>query len=146
MREIKFRGKHIGDNEWVYGYLLFSQSGICSIRSIDDFLTYQVDPETVGQFTGLHDKNGKEIYEGDILRFPPKEKIEVNNYVSYEVFWHDNDYADRHIGWQMNRHHYHGNICGTINYFTTCLPKYTQKMIIIGNIYDNPELLKGGLL
>lgn len=69
MRIIKFRGRHIEDGNWVYGYLVFSQSGICSIRSTDDFLTYQVDPDTVGEFTGLYDSGGIEIYENDIIQF-----------------------------------------------------------------------------
>ena len=92
------------------------------------------------QFVGIYDKGGNNIYEGDVLRFFPKDEWEKKNYMAYEVFFHDNDCADRHIGFQMNRTHCQGAIAG--GYIHSLLPKDTRKMKIIGNIFENEELVK----
>lgn len=99
--------------------------------------------EKIYQCTGLKDKHGNLIYEGDLLRYPPKDKGEEINYVICEVFFHNNDCCDRHIGFQMNRFHFKGNLCGIINYDNkyNFLPGNVEKMEVIGNIYENPELL-----
>ena len=146
MRIIRFRGKRLLDNKWIYGSLVQCLDGSIGIFNGDNFEYHKIDAikkGSIGQFTGLTDKNGKEIYEGDILRTPPKKDYDKENYVAYEVFWHDNDCASHHIGWQMNRCHFQGCICGTM-YIPEFLPKTTATMEVIGNIHDNPELLKGG--
>lgn len=120
MREIKFRGKEINTNEWVYGFYIQGSfidpnTGKETIRHIihADFL-HDVQPETIGQYTGMHDKNGKEIYEGDTVLVSDWTSVYASDYsgtvcfrrgqwvVSYEKYGGDmtprlffDDFSDR---------------------------------------------------
>lgn len=71
MREILFRGKIMDSDEWVYGSLVYSPSEkqYYIVEHSDDELSYPVEEETIGQFTGKLDKNGKKIFEDDIVRY-----------------------------------------------------------------------------
>ncbi|MDR3551254.1 MAG: YopX family protein [Candidatus Babeliales bacterium] len=93
------------------------------------------------ELTPLKDKNGNGIYRGDILRDPLESDWDKVNFGCFEVFFHDGDTnSDYNIGYSMNRMHNHGAVCG--GYIPAFKPKNTKKMIVIGNIFENPELLK----
>lgn len=144
MRQIKFRGKRLDNGEWVEGSLFNSiwrkptdGSRVCYIfpdNMIDDndgdcwedfaevAEQYEVDRATVGQYTGLKDKNGKEIYEGDVLRWFVNDLISTAP-VEYRdgAFWMVRDINTGHGVWNdWLRGEYE----------------------ILGNIHDNPESLK----
>jgi len=123
MRAIKFRGKRITDGRWVYGGIATSpQKDSTTIHTYDDdgyyARGYFVDPATIGQFTGLTDKDGKEIYEGDIIRHKDMVK-------PYHVIYDGHQFTPND------------------GFRSLSYPKHWE---VMGNIHDNPELLgeKGG--
>ena len=140
MRNYKFRGKHVStvnnnDSYWIYGteinqYNLKDNNHIVTINSTI------VLEDTIGEFTGLYDMHGNEVYEGDILRIPAPSEYEKNNFIAYEVYWQGTDNAISHIGWQMNKFHIYGDVYNIKNENISFLPKIVKKMEIIGNIYE----------
>lgn len=152
MREIKFRGKRQDNGKWTEGQLLISDNdyfiipnfGISCIENIeenkgyicDSMITlhaFKIDHSTIGQYTGLHDDNGKEIYEGDIVKFK-----------------HGGEFSEKGI-------YYRNYAVEFINTLVTYGLRLRNKSIhfpfkqatasmhdvkIIGNIYDNSELLE----
>ena len=133
MRDIIFRGKRIDNGEWVYGFLLFDeeQNEAYIAEYFEDKAAYlkKVIPETVGQYTGLKDKNGKMIFEGDICQTKGYKLIEEK---PFEIVW--NDY---YSGWFWQDI----EVSRETDTLTKTVAELTK---VIGNIHDNPELLKGG--
>ena len=124
MREILFRGKSIGGN-WYYGVpLVFTDDFVC----ITAPHTYNkaVIPETVGQYTGLTDKNGKRIFEGDIIDTPDR---------LIKVVW-----FERNAQFDLNfiKHAHDKKIINFKGIEMRDLKEYE----VIGNIHDNPELIE----
>lgn len=124
-REIKFRGKRIDNGEWVYGYLA-DEDYINDINSID-LSSIEVDRDTIGQFTGLFDKNGKEIYEGDILGANGKiigwVKSGVRGYC-YDVVYINHPTGEKR--WSL---------------YGTVVEDFNNKIEVVSNMHDNPELI-----
>lgn len=131
-REIKFRGQRVNTKEWVYGYYVvnddkesfiitefYSWETICSDCAMPQFDSYQVIPETVGEYIGLPDKNGKEIYEGDIIHIGDKN-------IPYIVEWHDNGFMGKAV-----------RASDRIG-----LTYWNDRIEVIGNIYEKQQLLK----
>lgn len=125
MREINFRGYNRKNKQWIYGFYLQNRGAhfVCpdefaNGKSWDD---YEVDPETVGQFTSLYDKNHKRIFEGDILKVgEEKTLIEVRFVRGVFAFLWNGDLDDE---------------------FPCNAPTHEWAKVI-GNIYDDPKLLK----
>lgn len=148
MRDLLFRGKRKDNGEWVesgsiirgipdadpsqYSYYIGSamsgtwyvnpQGNIVSVKTNDECIAYEVDPDTVGQYTGLTDKNGKRIFEGDIVQ-----ATDIHDtYLVGMVVW-------RCDAWR---------VCGANWADTLHMANHLHKLTVIGNIHDNnPELL-----
>ena len=142
-REILFRGKRIDNGEWVEGNLFVGDDGQCEILIGTRVIrfSYPVIPETVGQYTGLKDKNGKKIFEGDILQgyqYPYLSEGHFNYYA--EIIYFENCPA---FGLYTFKNPNLDFIAG-ISDGNTDLIEYweSEKWKVIGNIYDNPGRLE----
>lgn len=133
MREILFRGKALKTSEWVFGFVQKKQviGGVNWLihEDLRASTAYHapivINPSTIGQYTGLKDKNGNKIFEGDIL------KLISDNEISY----YDVVYSEADCRWIIRQN-------GLFQY-QDVLDKFVERyMTVAGNIYDSPELLE----
>lgn len=146
MRDILFRGKAINrhkgggyrtkykNGDWVYGLLERHYNERfkfpAEMRNTDGVSGIQVDYKTLGQFTGLCDKNGKKIFEGDIVRHIQKYEISGEVESTAVIIWNE-----AYSCWSVKY------LNGRVTAFLGC---EHSEIEVISNIYDNPELLKDG--
>lgn len=124
MRDIEFRGKHTDDGEWVewvYGYVCcYGWTGEENTYIVPNYASalysFEVDPKTVGQYTGLKDKNGTKIFEGDIVKKFWRGKMRI-----YQIVY-DNGLA---------------SFIGRANKKFTTFDYDSTEFEVVGNIYDN---------
>ena len=137
IRDIIFRGKRIDDGEWVEGYFvnlwLVNYQKHQPIITDNNAVSYDVDPSTVGQYTGLTDKNDKKIFEGDIVLAPYIDPI-------FKCTWNDTSPCEKAIVIYCMGMFYVEYIESGDKFTLSAMDGY---MKIIGNICDNPELLGG---
>lgn len=143
MREILFKAKTL-TGEWVEGYLVkakwyVDEKEICAIIPIDVCFFphceisewYKVDVNTLCQYTGLTDKNGNKIWENDVTR-------DTDDDMTMVVRWDDEE-----LRFVLDDYSLNGSIMDTYGFDDFCSP-ISKALEVIGNIFDNPELLKEG--
>lgn len=167
MREILFRGKSVADGEWLYGDLtqvrlsilnkedtrygmentmMLSMCEMCD-TSLSGFSEQQVIPETVGQYTGIEDKNGVKIFEGDILKVKTMWNVKVEYEDDAGI---SGGIKKQETYWSVEYKNYSTEmgfmVFGIDRRFhkpLTWSRIYNAEAEVVGNIYDNPELMKG---
>lgn len=140
-REILFRGKLEYNGKWIYGDLLQYENGDVAIfgEKLSSFgcectemlKRDRVIPDTIGQYTGLKDKDGNKIFEGDILEYIGKRKDNMNKVYRRKVVFHEGMFAllSKELqAYSALKHH--------------CMEDGRFAWRVIGNVHDNPELMK----
>ena len=140
-REILFRGKLEYNGKWIYGDLLQYENGDVAIfgEKLSSFgcectemsKRDRVIPDTIGQYTGLKDKDGNKIFEGDILEYIGKRKDNMNKVYRRKIVFHEGMFAllSKELqAYSALKHH--------------CMEDGRFAWRVIGNVHDNPELMK----
>ena len=161
MREVLFRGKEVADGKWIESFYSAEEynpySGevehIPRIQIIGKCVSLGVIPETVGQYTGLTDKNGKRIFEGDIVRYNTYDDFDCQSVVKFGEYNQDGsagEYsASKCIGFYVDVDNF--TCPDWCEYGSNCFSNYLKQQNIlevarycevIGNIHDNPELME----
>lgn len=154
MREILFRGKRLDNGEWVYGY--YSPANIPLMGCVGHFINeggyraIEIDPETVGQFTGLTDKNGTKIFEGDIFKFDDEvwESCYTSCGTEYNL-WEVVNYGvvgfnEESAKYDFVKYKYNENSVEADLHENNSIEfaDFVSELEVIGNIQDNPELME----
>ena len=159
MTEILFRGKRADNGEWVEGDLLqikYYNKPIVECKIMPQTpvsSAYPVLPETVGQYTGLTDRNGKKIFEGDIVRYNTFDDFDCQSVVKFDEYNQDGsagEYsASKCIGFYVDVDNFtcpdwreYGSNCFSNYLKQQNILEVAQYCEIIGNIHDNPELME----
>lgn len=133
MREILFRGKRVDNGKWVEGWYYESQFATYIIPDVQakngNVCNVEVDPATVGQYTGLQDKNGQKIFEGDIVEKTLWWRGKIDGKIRGVITF---DHANYVISWNQETH---------ISRYISSIDNMGS-LEIIGNVHDNPELLE----
>lgn len=157
MREIEFRAKSIYSKKWVYGFYsprIHSFDQIPSIKTIEG-IDIEIEINTLSQYVGLKDKNGKKIYEGDIIRQQTFDKLNSSYANEKDKKDHKNYLIKKRKCIFDDEENYHHNYDYVVEYKDARFYPFAddnfewgnfnkdKPVEIIGNIWDNPELLKG---
>lgn len=146
MRTIKFRGKRLDNGEWIYGGYHFehgfakdNEKHYITVYETLGAFTYNkfvlVEPETVGQFTGLLDKNGNKIFEGDVIDINQT----VNGCNLFEIVWDKTQWNARYFIEMITPRLYEYNFNELVD---ANIDVYEKEIEIVGNIHDNGDLYK----
>ena len=127
MREILFKAKRVDDGEWVEGYYVKGATRHCILKHLGGYPKYDIDEKTICQYTGLTDKNGKKIWENDIVESTYDDTYEgidcgIGLVEFFQGLWY--------VGGDVQNALYDIDKCNAVE--------------VIGNIFDNPELLESG--
>jgi uncharacterized phage protein (TIGR01671 family) len=124
VREILFRGKRVDNDAWVEGLLIIIWGQYHIIQTNDENTAYPIILKTIGQYTGLTDKNGTKIFEGDILDFSDRSDGDGYGVVVYDTNETEFGIVYDSIYEGLGRHY------------------HSKDIEVVGNIYDNHELLE----
>ena len=141
MREILFRGKRVNNGEWVQGFYVYYVLSPLPKQQFQRITTgeamgygatesYDVIPETIGQYTGLTDKNGTKIFEGDIVEGHCHSQWSHRLQRCVVEYDRDSFKSRRYLNYPDEKHYFEYKVL------------FSKDVVVIGNIHDNPELLK----
>lgn len=137
IEHLTFRIRAEGSRKWIYGsWFLDPKETVYSEKQKHSIALRSLDRSTLCESTGLVDKNGVLIFEGDYLRIPAESDYDRNTFSAYPVLWTS---TEEFVGWAFGDPKRFGAVNDNYD-VARCIPRYTRKMEICGNIFDGVTL------